>query len=99
MVVSLLDLTFLATGVRIVVLCGGPCMEGPGLVVGNESRETIRSNHNIERDTVKHYKCATKVGGASVRMSCYSLTTLHFLITFPKELRNVFCPEIGRAHV
>ena len=72
MVVSLLDLTFLATGVRIVVLCGGPCMEGPGLVVGNELREPMRLHHNIEWDTVSPFKHATEVDGMSARMYCYS---------------------------
>ena len=44
-----------------MVFSGGPCTEGPGLVVGNELREPIRSHHDIERDSIKHFKRATKV--------------------------------------
>lgn len=44
-----------------MVFSGGPCTEGPGLVVSNELREPIRSHHDIERDSVKHFKRATKV--------------------------------------
>jgi len=31
------------------------------MVVGPELKEPIRSHHDIERDTVKHYKKALKV--------------------------------------
>ncbi|KAG2361211.1 hypothetical protein BDR07DRAFT_1461601 [Suillus spraguei] len=33
---------------------------GPGMVVGNELKEPIRSHRNIERDSAKHYKRALK---------------------------------------
>ena len=39
---------------------GGPCTEGPGMVVGNELREPIRSHHDIDKDIAKHYKRAIK---------------------------------------
>ncbi len=39
---------------------GGPCTEGPGMVVSNELREPIRSHHDIDKDTAKHYKRAIK---------------------------------------
>lgn len=44
-----------------MLFAGGPATEGPGMVVANELREPIRSWHDIDRDTVKHYKRATKV--------------------------------------
>jgi protein transport protein SEC23 len=59
--VSLLESTFPATGARVMLFSGGSCTEGPGLVVGNELRELIRSHNDIERDTVKHFEMATKV--------------------------------------
>lgn len=31
------------------------------MVVSNELREPIRSHHDIDRDSVKHFKRATKV--------------------------------------
>ncbi|KAG2352412.1 hypothetical protein BDR07DRAFT_1437704 [Suillus spraguei] len=39
---------------------GGPATEGPGMVVGNELKEPIRSHRDIERDSAKHYKRAFK---------------------------------------
>lgn len=59
--VGLLETTFPNTGARVMVFAGGPCTEGPGLVVSNELREPIRSHHDIDRDSVKHFKRATKV--------------------------------------
>jgi protein transport protein SEC23 len=61
--IGLLEATFPNTGARIMLFSGGPCTEGPGLVVANELREPIRSHHDIDRDTAKHYKRATKVRG------------------------------------
>lgn len=49
------------TGARIMLFSGGPPTDGPGLVVGPELREPIRSHHDIDRDSVKHFKRATKV--------------------------------------
>jgi len=53
--------TFPNTGARIMLFAGGPATEGPGMVVSNELKEPIRSHHDIERDSVKHYKRAVKV--------------------------------------
>ena len=44
-----------------MVFSGGPCTEGPGLVVSNELKEPIRSHHDIDRDSGKHFKRASKV--------------------------------------
>lgn len=33
------------------------------MVVSNELRDPIRSHHDIDRDSVKHYKRAVKVTG------------------------------------
>jgi hypothetical protein len=54
-----------------MVFAGGPATEGPGMVVGQELREPIRSHHDIDRDSVKHFKKATKVGFG--RMCCGDL--------------------------
>lgn len=53
--------TFPNTGARIMLFAGGPATEGPGMTVGVELREPIRSHHDIERDNVKYFKRATKV--------------------------------------
>jgi len=44
-----------------MLFSGGPCTEGPGMVVSNELREPIRSHHDIDKETTKHYKRANKV--------------------------------------
>lgn len=44
-----------------MLFCGGPATEGPGMVVGNELKEPIRSHHDIEKDNVKYFKKSTKV--------------------------------------
>ncbi|OBZ67637.1 Protein transport protein SEC23 [Grifola frondosa] len=58
--VGLLETTFPNTGARIMVFSGGPASEGPGMVVSNELKEPIRSHHDIDRDSAKHFKRATK---------------------------------------
>ena len=44
-----------------MLFSGGPCTVGPGMVVGNELREPIRSHHDIDKDTAKHCRRANKV--------------------------------------
>lgn len=58
--VSLLEQSFPNSGARVMFFAGGPPTEGPGMVVGQELREPIRSHHDIDRDTAKHYKKAVK---------------------------------------
>ncbi|KAL2401782.1 Protein transport protein sec23 [Exophiala dermatitidis] len=58
--VSLLETSFQNAGARIMLFAGGPATEGPGMVVGPELREPIRSHHDIDRDNVKYFKKAIK---------------------------------------
>ena len=60
--VGLLETSFQNAGGRIMLFAGGPATEGPGLVVGPELREPIRSHHDIDRDNIKYYKKSLKVG-------------------------------------
>ncbi len=53
--------TFPNTGARSMAFAGGAATEGPGMVVSHELKEPIRSHHDIDRDSVKHFKRATKV--------------------------------------
>ncbi|KAF1940800.1 hypothetical protein EJ02DRAFT_512883 [Clathrospora elynae] len=57
---GLLETNFLNMGARIMLFSGGPATEGPGMVVGPELREPIRSHHDIDRDNIKYYKKALK---------------------------------------
>lgn len=54
--VSLLETLFPNCGARIMTFVGGPCTIGPGMVVGAELRESIRSHHDIDADRAKYYK-------------------------------------------
>lgn len=58
--VSILEQSFSNTGARIMFFGAGPPTEGPGMIVSPELREAIRSHHDIDRDTAKHYKKAVK---------------------------------------
>jgi len=44
-----------------MLFSGGPATEGPGMVVGQALREPIRSHHDLEKETDKHYRKALKV--------------------------------------
>lgn len=57
---GLLETQFVNKGSRIMLFSGGPATEGPGMVVGPELREPIRSHHDIDRDNIKYYKKALK---------------------------------------
>ena len=81
--VGLMESSFQNAGGRIMLFAGGPATEGPGMVVGPELREPIRSHHDIDRDNVKYYKKALKVcEHQTVRLSiltlflCISFTTI-----------------------
>ncbi|PSN63985.1 protein transport protein SEC23 [Corynespora cassiicola Philippines] len=58
--IGLLETSFVNMGGRIMLFSGGPATEGPGMVVGPELREPIRSHHDIDRDNIKYYKKALK---------------------------------------
>ncbi|KAL9037711.1 MAG: hypothetical protein Q9214_005577, partial [Letrouitia sp. 1 TL-2023] len=58
--IGLLETSFQNAGGRIMLFAGGPATEGPGMVVGAELREPIRSHHDIDRDNIKYYKKALK---------------------------------------
>lgn len=58
--IGLLETSFQNAGGRIMSFLGGPATEGPGIVVGPELREPIRSHHDIDRDNIKYYKKALK---------------------------------------
>lgn len=58
--VGLLECTYPNTGARIMLFMGGACTQGPGMVVGDELKQTIRSHHDIDKDNCKYMKKAIK---------------------------------------
>jgi protein transport protein SEC23 len=58
--VSLLETTYPNSGARIMLFVGGPCTEGPGMVVGDELKELMRSYSDIVKDKAKYTGKATK---------------------------------------
>ena len=49
-----------------MLFMGGPCTQGPGMVVDDNLENTIRSWYDIEKDNNKFMKKATKVNQKSV---------------------------------
>uniref|UniRef100_A0A224XJ36 Protein transport protein SEC23 n=1 Tax=Panstrongylus lignarius TaxID=156445 RepID=A0A224XJ36_9HEMI len=58
--VGLLECSYPNTGARIMLFVGGPCSQGPGLVVNDDLREPIRSHHDIQKDNARYMKKAVK---------------------------------------
>ncbi|KAL6063063.1 GTPase-activating protein S23, variant 2 [Balamuthia mandrillaris] len=58
--IGLLENSYAGTGARIMLFTGGPATQGPGLVVGDQLKEPIRSHHDINKDNVKHMYKAQK---------------------------------------
>lgn len=77
---GLLEFRHREAGARIMLFSGGPATEGPGMVVGPELKEAIRSHHDIDRDNIKYYKKALKVrttpARGTTRLTCVSSTKL-----------------------
>lgn len=58
--VNLLGLTYPGFGARVMLFAAGPCTLNPGMIVGNQLKEPIRSHSDIDKDNAKHFKKATK---------------------------------------
>jgi hypothetical protein len=73
-----------------MLFSGGPPTDGPGLVVSPELREPIRSHHDIDRDSVKHFKRATKVYHSIIPWVCADISTTK---VYPSELLKMVTPS------
>jgi len=56
--IGLLEATFKDQSARIMMFVGGPPTVGPGLVVSTDSKETIRSHHDLQKGEAPHFKKA-----------------------------------------
>ncbi|XP_065176879.1 protein transport protein Sec23A-like isoform X2 [Sycon ciliatum] len=57
---SLLECTYPNVGGRIMMFVGGPATQGPGMVVSNDLKETIRTHHDVEKDNCRYMKKSLK---------------------------------------
>lgn len=48
------------TGARILALVGGPCTEGPGMIVSKDLSEPVRSHKDLDKDAAPYYHKAIK---------------------------------------
>jgi len=58
--VGLLEVTYPNTGARVMLFTGGPCTQGPGMVVSEDLKEPIRSHSDLVKENTKHTKKAIK---------------------------------------
>lgn len=58
--IGLLEAAGQGNASRVFLFSGGPPTQGPGMAVGPELREPIRSHHDLEKDTARHAKKALK---------------------------------------
>jgi len=70
--VGLLEAGFQNAGARVMLFTGGPATEGPGMVVGTELKEQMRSHHDIDRDNIKYYKKALKFYDALAKRAAHN---------------------------
>ncbi|GAB1599854.1 protein transport protein Sec23A-like isoform X1 [Argonauta hians] len=100
--VGLLECTYPNTGARIMLFIGGPCTQGPGMVVGDELKNPIRSHHDIEKDSCKYMKKAMKHYEALANRSA---TNGHVLDIYSCALDQTglhemkFCPNFTGGHM
>lgn len=92
--VGLLESSFQNAGGRIMLFAGGPATEGPGMVVGPELREPIRSHHDIDRDNIKYYKKALKVS-----QTTRPLRALSTLLTYVQFYDNLAKRTAHNGHI
>ncbi|KAJ6809322.1 protein transport protein SEC23 [Iris pallida] len=48
------------TGARIITLVGGPCTEGPGMIVSKDLSEPVRSHKDLDKDAAPYFLKAVK---------------------------------------
>ncbi|KAJ9084039.1 GTPase-activating protein S23 [Entomophthora muscae] len=57
---SILEVSYPNTGGRVMLFTGGAATVGSGAIVGLEKRDPLRSHHDIEKETAKHYRAACR---------------------------------------
>jgi len=74
--VSLLEFSFPGCGARVMLITGGACTLGPGMVVGEDRSELMRSHSDVVRNTERAryvQEASSFYGGLATRASCSGL--------------------------
>lgn len=58
--INILETTYPNSAARIMLFLGGPCTIGPGMVVDDDLKNTIRTHHDIDKDNAKFLKKASE---------------------------------------
>ena len=58
--INILETTYPNSAARIMLFLGGPCTIGPGMVVDDDLKNTIRTHHDIDKDNAMYMKKATE---------------------------------------
>jgi len=58
--IGLLENSFPNCGARVMLFTGGPCTQGPGMVVSDDLKEPIRSHTDLAKDNCKYTRTALK---------------------------------------
>lgn len=58
--INILETTYPNSAARVMLFLGGPCTIGPGMVVDDDLKNTIRTHHDIDKDNASYLKKATE---------------------------------------
>lgn len=58
--INILETTYPNSAARIMMFLGGPCTIGPGMIVDDDLKNTIRTHHDIDKDSAKYLKKASE---------------------------------------
>jgi protein transport protein SEC23 len=84
--IGLMETSFQNSGGRIMLFAGGPATEGPGMVVGPDLRDTMRSHHDIDRDNIKYYKKAHKFYESLAKRAAHNGHIVDIFAGFPDQV-------------
>ncbi|KAJ1685680.1 hypothetical protein LUZ63_017070 [Rhynchospora breviuscula] len=79
------------TGARIIALLGGPCTEGPGMIVSKDLSEPVRSHKDLAKDAAPHFQKAVKFYDALAKQL---VSQGHVLDLFASALDQVGIAEM-----
>eukprot|EP00741_Cyanophora_paradoxa_P008894 tig00001408_g8610.t1 len=89
--IGLLECTYPNHGGRVLMFLGGPATSGPGQIVASELSEALRSHHDIEKDSAKHFKKSLKFYQGLAKRA---VANSHVVDVFACSMDQVGCAEL-----